>query len=148
MDKCRLTVLTLGQPPCAVNASLPRQPCVRRRRDEVWKEGRDLFGLHPLFTFVECTSSVCLVCSARSKQVLRMHHETNLDNSNNACLCHRFVQRQQPLQRGGGSPDVCASGGVTCTDTFKPTKPWYQMSMDLIDFTNSRGGRGCGTSSW
>lgn len=28
-------------------------------------------------------------------------------------------------------------GGVT--DTFKPTKPWYQMSMDLIDFTNKPG---------
>ena len=25
-------------------------------------------------------------------------------------------------------------GGVT--DAFRPTKPWYQLSMDLIDFTN------------
>ena len=31
-------------------------------------------------------------------------------------------------------------GGVT--DTFKPTKPWYQMSMDLIDFTNKPGRSG------
>ena len=28
------------------------------------------------------------------------------------------------------------------TDTFKPTKPWYQMSMDLIDFTNKPGRSG------
>ena len=31
-------------------------------------------------------------------------------------------------------------GGVT--DTFKPTKPWCQMSMDLIDFTNKPGRSG------
>ena len=31
-------------------------------------------------------------------------------------------------------------GGVA--GTFKPTKPWYQMSMDLIDFTNKPGRSG------
>ena len=39
-------------------------------------------------------------------------------------------------------------GGVTDTFKFKPTKPWYRMSMDLIDVPTSRAGRGCGTSSW
>lgn len=31
-------------------------------------------------------------------------------------------------------------GGVT--DAFRPTKPWYQLSMDLIDFTNKPGRSG------